>query len=101
LNGIGGMIGSIRLRYFGPRPLTEDDSVRSDATTLVNVEGGYKINPRVSVVFDAFNVLNARDSDIDYYYRSRLPGEPADGVDDVHFHPSIPRTVRVNLIVGF
>ena len=40
-------------------------------------------------------------SDIDYFYTSRLPGEPAEGVDDIHFHPVLPRTARLNLIVGF
>ena len=44
---------------------------------------------------------NARDSDIDYYYTSRLFNEPADGVNDLHLHPALPRTARVNLIVGF
>src|SRR5262249_57558512 len=36
-----GLFGSLRLRYFGPRPLIEDNSVRSKATTLVNLEAGY------------------------------------------------------------
>jgi hypothetical protein len=30
-----------------------------------------------------------------------LPGEPGGGVDDFHFHPVLPRSARVNLIVGF
>jgi hypothetical protein len=48
-----------------------------------------------------FNLLNASDSDIDYYYTSRLPREPLDGINDIHLHPALPRTARVNLIVGF
>jgi hypothetical protein len=44
--------------------------------------------------------LDAKDSDVDYYYRSRLPGEPAGGVSDVHFHPTLPRTVRLALAIG-
>ena len=44
--------------------------------------------------------INAPDSDIDYYYASRLTGEPLDVVDDIHLHPTLPRTARVNL-VGF
>jgi outer membrane receptor protein involved in Fe transport len=95
------VFGSVRLRYFGPRPLIEDDSVRSKATSLVNLEAGYKITKGVSLALDVFNVLNAKDSDIDYYYPSRLPGEPADGVNDIHFHPALPRTARLNLMVGF
>jgi len=31
--------GSIRLRYFGPRALTQDNSVQSHPTTLVNLDG--------------------------------------------------------------
>jgi hypothetical protein len=46
-------------------------------------------------------VLDAKHSDIDYYYPSRLRGEPADGVEDIHFHPTLPRTARVGLIVSF
>ena len=48
-----------------------------------------------------FNLLNAKESDIDYLYTSRLPGEPLDGIDDIHTHPTIPRTARIILIVGF
>jgi hypothetical protein len=91
----------MRLRYFGPRPLIEDNSVRSRATSLVNLEGGYKFSSRVKVVVDLFNLFNAQDSDIDYYYTSRLPGEPIDGVADVHLHPTLPRTARFSLVVGF
>jgi outer membrane receptor protein involved in Fe transport len=95
------IFGSLRLRYFGSRPLIEDDSVRSKATTLVNLEGGYAITPHVKIALDVFNLLNAKDSDIDYFYASRLPGEPLGGLDDIHFHPALPRTARVSLIVGF
>jgi hypothetical protein len=91
----------LRWRYFGPRPLIENDSVQSKATSLVELEAGYKISRTVRVALDAFNLFNATDSDIDYYYASRLPGEPAGGVNDIHFHPTLPRTARVSCIVGF
>jgi len=60
-----------------------------------------KIAKNVKIGVDVFNLLNAADSDIDYYYASRLPGEPAGGVDDIHFHPTLPRTARVSLMLGF
>ena len=101
VDSLRNFIGSARLRYFGPRPLIEDNSVRSSATSLVNLEGGYKFSKNVKVVVDVFNLFNAADSDIDYYYTSRLPGEPLDGVNDIHLHPTLPRTARVNLVVGF
>jgi outer membrane receptor protein involved in Fe transport len=101
IDSVHNVFGSVRSRYFGPRPLLEDNSVRSNATSLVNLEVGYKLSPRVRLTLDVFNALDARHSDIDYYYPSRLAGEPADGVNDIHFHPTIPRTARVNLVVGF
>jgi len=44
-----------------------------------------------------FNLLDRRHNDIDYYYISRLPGEPAAGVPDVHFHPAEPLAIRVTV----
>jgi outer membrane receptor protein involved in Fe transport len=93
--------GSLRWRYFGPRPLIEDNSVQSKATSLVNLQGGYQLAKKVKLSLDVFNLFNAADSDIDYFYTSRLPGEPVGGVDDIHTHPTLPRTARVSLIVGF
>jgi hypothetical protein len=101
LHNVHNVFGSVRLRYFGPRPLVEDNSVRSHATTLVNLEGGYKVVRNVKIGVDVFNLLNAAVSDIDYYYASRLPGEPASGVNDIHFHPTLPRTARVSLSLEF
>jgi TonB-dependent receptor-like protein/carboxypeptidase family protein len=101
LDSLHNVFGSVRLRYFGPRALIEDNSVRSKATSLINLEGGYAFTRRLKLAVDVFNLLNARDSDIDYYYASRLIGEPAGGVDDIHLHPTLPRTARVNMIVGF
>jgi len=101
VDDIRGVFGSARVRYFGPRPLVEDDSVRSDATSLVNLAAGYKFTPNLRLVLDVFNLFDAEESDIDYYYESRLPGEPGAGVEDLHFHPVLPRTARLGLTVAF
>ena len=50
---------------------------------------------------DAFNLLDAAHNDIDYYFRSRLPGEPLAGVDDHHIHPVVPRTLRLATTLAF
>jgi outer membrane receptor protein involved in Fe transport len=97
----GRWTGSVRWRYFGPRPLIEDDSVRSNATSLVNAQAGYHLTKQVTATMDVFNVTNAKDSDIDYFYTSRLPGEPLDGIADVHSHPALPRTIRAGLSISF
>jgi outer membrane receptor protein involved in Fe transport len=97
----GNWSGAFQLRYFGPRPLIEDNSVRSDATTIAYLRVGYKIDAKTRLTLDIFNLFNRKNSDIDYYYASRLQGEALAGVDDVHFHPVEPRTARVTLTYIF
>lgn len=93
-----GLLGSFQVRYFGPRPLTADGAVEAEATLLLNGRVGYRIG-RAELALDVLNLLDAEDTDVSYVYASRLPGEPADGVEDVHFHPVIPRTARLALTV--
>ncbi len=95
-----GWFGGARWRYFGGAPLIEDDSVRSDPTSLVNVEAGYHFSPTVSVMATVFNLFDSDANDITYYYESRLPGETA-SVADLHFHPVEPRTLRVEATLRF
>jgi outer membrane receptor protein involved in Fe transport len=100
LDGFRRTFAGLRWRYFGSRALVEDNSIRSKPTSLVNLQGGYQLSKSLRVTADVFNLLNAQHSDIDYYFTSRLPGEPLQGVEDVHFHPVVPRTLRVSMIVG-
>ena len=102
--GVGwtkGFYGSVRLRFFGPRNLIEDASEKSDPTTLVYLQLGYHFNPRLELTFDVFNLLDSQDADIDYYYVSRLPGEPAAGVADRHTHQTEPRELRGGVTYHF
>ena len=96
-----GFFSSLRLRYFGPRSLVEDNSIRSGATLMLNAQAGYRFNRTWSLSVDAFNLLDRHDSDIAYYYPSRLPGEPAGGVNDTHFHPVEPISARVTISAHF
>jgi hypothetical protein len=93
--------GTLRLRYFGPRNLVEDGTVRSSSTRLLNGQVGARLTDRVDLVLDAFNLLDAEASDIDYFYTSRLQDEPDTGVDDIHTHPTLPRTLRLALRLRF
>jgi len=90
-----GLFGALRLRRFGSYALIEDDSRHADASALVNLSLGYRLgNARLTV--SALNVLDEEHSDVQYFYESRLAGEPG-GVEDVHFHPAEPRALRVAL----
>jgi outer membrane receptor for ferrienterochelin and colicin len=91
--------GGLRVRYFGPRALTEDNSQRSSSSTLVNAKLGYAASKTVKLGVEVLNLMDRKVDDIAYFYVSRLPGEPAGGVADRHFHPTQPRTVRLTLVL--
>ncbi len=100
VSDFGPWFGQLQLRYFGPRPLIEDGSQTSKATTLAYARLGYKVRPDVKVALDVFNLFNTKASDIDYYYESRLQGQ-AQGTEGIHTHPAEPRTMRVSVNVSF
>lgn len=91
-----GPLAALRIRHFGSYPLIEDNSVRAVSTTLLNANGGVLISS-VRLQVRILNLLNARANDIQYYYPSRVSGEPAGGAEDIHFHPVEPRQVRAVL----
>lgn len=95
-----GLYGTLRSRFFGKRPLIEDGSIDSRRSWQLNGRLGYRKNDW-EIAVDVLNILGRNDNDIEYYYTSRLPGEPAAGVDDVHLHPAEPRTFRVSLTKRF
>ncbi|MEZ5558694.1 MAG: TonB-dependent receptor [Pseudomonadales bacterium] len=95
-----GFSASARLRYLGEAPLIEDGSVTADDSMLVNAGVAYR-RGRVETRLDVFNLLDSNDHDISYFYASRLDGEPAQGVEDIHFHPLEPRTVRASVALKF
>jgi hypothetical protein len=99
--GRGGWSGALQVRHFGPRPLIEDNSVRSASTTLASLRAAYQLHPRARISVDVFNLLNRKASDIDYFYTSRLAGEAAAGVADVHSHPVEPRSLRATLLLHY
>ncbi len=93
--------GSLRLRYFGPRVLTQDGAHKSKATSLVYAQINYAISRRWQIGVQGFNLLDRKVSDIDYFYTSRLKGEAASGVEDILTHPAEPRAFRVSVSAQF
>lgn len=91
---------AVRLRYFGSRPLIEDNSVRSRPSTLLYGELGWRLSDAVRIALQGFNLLDEQHSDIDYFYASQLAGEAAP-VKDLHFHPAQPRTLRLNVSLQY
>ncbi|AXI04436.1 TonB-dependent receptor [Aquirhabdus parva] len=102
----------LRLRYFGPRPLIEDNSVRSTASTLVNAQAGYQFSKHLSGKLEILNLFNRQVNDIEYLYNSCLRSDSAtaecsasstnrEGFLDRHIHPAESRAVRASLRVSF
>jgi hypothetical protein len=100
VNHSTGWSGGARLRYLGPAALIEDNSVRSAPTTLLNLEAGYEFARGVKMTVELLNALDRRANDITYFYESQLRGESAP-VEDIHFHPVEPRTLRASVLVKF
>jgi hypothetical protein len=99
-NDFGPWSGTLHMRYFGPRPLIEDNSVRSQSSLIWSLRASYKFDARTRLELDVLNLFDRRGHDIDYYYASQLRGEPAP-VGDIHFHPAEPRAVRLALVSRF
>jgi hypothetical protein len=100
INRPDGWSGGARLRYLGPAALIEDNSVRSSATTLLNLQAGYRFTSNVKASIEMLNALDEKANDITYFYESQLRGE-AEPVADIHFHPVEPRTLRASVSVTF
>ncbi|HEY3680078.1 MAG TPA: TonB-dependent receptor [Bradyrhizobium sp.] len=115
-----GWFSGLRYRYFGPRPLTEDDAFVSPATGLLNGQLGYRFDNGWRVQLDAFNILNSRSDQVTYAYGSLLksdslyamcfpasgaPTVPAavcqTGVMDLVLHPVEPLALRVTVAGQF
>ncbi len=97
---LGPYFGALQLRYFGPRPLIEDNSIRSDKTATLNARVGYRFSPKLQVELEAFNLTNEKSSAIDYFYTSQLKGEVAP-VEDIHLHPIESRSLRLTMTARF
>ncbi len=92
--------GSLRLRYFGPRALTDNNQVRSNSSTSLNAQLNYKISATSRLELQGFNLSNRNAKAIEYYYTSQLKRE-TQPQEDRHFHPAEPRSFRVVWVVGF
>jgi len=115
-----GWFSALRYRYFGPRPLTEDNTFVSPATGLLNGQIGYRFDNGWRVQIDAFNILNGRSDQITYAYGSLLksdslfamcfpssgiPTAPAavcqTGMMDRVLHPVEPLAIRLTVAGQF
>lgn len=94
-----GWDSTLRLRHFGPRTLDNYGDVESSALTVVNAQLSKRWQ-NWTFTLQALNLLDSDDHDIDYLYESQLQDETA-AVEDIHFHPIEPRTMRIKAAYRF
>jgi len=86
-----GFSSDLGMIYVSPRPLDPDYLQTARGYTIFNLTGRYRYRN-----WEAFlsieNLFNVEWREAQYYFTSRLPGEPAAGVPDIHFTPGNPRT---------
>jgi len=88
LQGYKGFSASLRLRYFGARPLTSDAIYTSPSTALVNLGATYKFNKNWSLLGEVLNLFDRQDHDVDYAYVSQI--KPAAGLGLPATPPTTP-----------
>ena len=115
-----GPFGTLRWRYLGSTPLTEDNAFRSPATSIFNGRIGYRSENGWRIQLDVLNLLNTKTNQITYAYGSLIrtdslygacfapqagPAPPAsvcqNGVMDYILHPAEPLTVRLTIAGTF
>jgi outer membrane receptor protein involved in Fe transport len=112
-----GPFGSLRWRYLGSTPLTEDNAFRSPATSIFNGRIGYRDPNGWRIQLDVLNLLNTKANQITYAYGSLIKTDslynscypvhkfPAavcqNGVMDYVLHPVEPLTVRLTIAGAF
>jgi outer membrane receptor protein involved in Fe transport len=112
-----GPFGTLRWRYLGSSPLTEDNAFRSPATSIFNGRLGYRADNGWKIQLDVLNLLNSRTNQITYAYGSLIktdnlynlclsPAPPPaavcrNGVMDTVLHPIEPLTIRITVAGAF
>jgi len=85
---------SLRVRHLGPYPLVEDNSVREDGSTTVNLRTAWKPTSW-EIYFEVLNIFDTRDEDIAYFYESYLPAFDAAPMDGRVSRVVEPLTFRI------
>ena len=100
-----GLSANATLRYIGNRWADEERQQTARGYTLIDLGARYRYPLTSRVALDAFvtmeNVANVDWREAQFFFTSRLRGEPAAGVPDIHYTPGNPRTLLGGVAVRF
>jgi hypothetical protein len=91
-----GLSSQIQMTYLGVRNLTEDRTVKAPAWLVFDLTERYQLpiklsHGRLEAFLFVQNLLDSNWEGATFSFNSRLPNEPAGGVQDIHFVPGNPR----------
>ena len=91
MDNLGPWFGGLQWRDLGPYPISDGDQYPQDkGYSEINVDAGYRVSKHLKLQLDIFNLTNTKADSSGYFYTSRLPGEPAEGIAGVQVHPLEP-----------
>jgi hypothetical protein len=95
-----GLSSSLGMRALGTRYATEDREQTVRGYTLFDFTGRYRYK-WLEAFFSIENLADVDYREAQFFFTSRLSGEPAAGVADTHFTPGNPRTFLGGLAVRY
>ena len=101
VKNLGPWSGGLEFRYLGTEPLSSDDQVQGSGYGEWNGDIRYAFASDWQVGLGVYNILNHHANAAEFWYIDRLPGEPAAGVADNHFHPLEPLSARLTVSKSF
>jgi outer membrane receptor protein involved in Fe transport len=102
INGLGPISGGLQWRRLGTHSLNDGTKYPQDGGySEWNMDVSYAAPHGWKLTVGVFNLFNSKDAAADYYYTSRLPGEPAEGITGFQTHPLEPRSARFTLAKTF
>ncbi|RMH32068.1 MAG: TonB-dependent receptor [Nitrospirae bacterium] len=97
-----GLQGTLQMLTVGSRAGIEDRRVMLEPFTIFDLILRQMLplsalNGKLEMFVSVRNLMNTDWRQAQFFYASRLPGEPGGGVEDIHFVPGTPRMVTGGL----
>ena len=95
-----GLASSFEMRYLGDRFADPDRHQTARGYTIFNWTTRYRYKS-LDLFLSIENLTNTQWREAQFFFTSRLRGEPAGGVDDIHFTPGTPRSFLGGVAIHF
>jgi len=95
-----GLATSLGMRYLGDRYADEDRHQTARGYTLFDFTARYRYK-WLEAFLSIENLTNVDWREAQHFFTSRLGGEPAQGVPDIHYTPGTPRSFLGGLAIRF